>query len=53
MSNITKFNAGIVTSKLAQSKEFYMNVLNFGVTFENDFYLLLHSPNKASQRPWY
>ncbi|MBC8033265.1 MAG: VOC family protein [Chitinophagaceae bacterium] len=39
-----KFNAGIVTNKLAESKAFYTNVLGFGVSFENDFYLLLHSP---------
>lgn len=40
-----KLNAGIITSKLPESKQFYCNVLQFGVTFENDFYLLLHTPN--------
>jgi hypothetical protein len=40
-----KMNAGIVTKKLKESKTFYERVLNFGVTFENDFYLLMHTPN--------
>ena len=44
-----KFNAGIITTRLVESKEFYRKVLNFGVTFENDFYLLLHTPNKKSE----
>lgn len=44
-----KLNAGIITSKLAESKEFYTKFLGFGVTFENDFYLLLHTPNKLSE----
>lgn len=39
-----KLNAGIVTSKLAESKAFYTEVLGMGVTFENEFYLLLHTP---------
>lgn len=40
-----KLNAGIITTKLAESKAFYQNHLGFGVTFENDFYLLMHSPD--------
>ncbi len=44
-----KLNAGIITTRLVESKEFYRKVLNFGVTFENDFYLLLHTPNKKSE----
>ncbi|WP_300489115.1 VOC family protein [Flavobacterium sp.] len=40
-----KFNFGIITTKLAESKAFYTTVLGFGITFENDFYLLLHSPD--------
>lgn len=40
-----KLNSGIITSKLAESKAFYTAVLGFGITFENDFYLLLHTPN--------
>ena len=41
-----KLNAGITTEKIAESKEFYTQILNFGVTFENEFYLLLHTPVK-------
>lgn len=40
-----KLNAGIVTKKIAESKAFYTNNLGFGVIFENDFYLLLHTPD--------
>lgn len=40
-----KLNAGIITTKLAESKDFYQKHLGFGVTFENDFYLLMHSPD--------
>lgn len=44
-----KLNAGIITEKLAESKAFYTNILNFGVTFENEFYLLLHTPNQSAE----
>lgn len=44
-----KLNAGIITSKIKETKEFYVNTLGFGVTFENDFYLLLHTPNHESE----
>ena len=44
-----KINAGIVTNKLAETKAFYQKVLDFGITFENDFYLLLHSPNRQAE----
>ena len=44
-----KLNAGIVTSKLAETKAFYTQALGFGVTFENEFYLLLHTPGGASE----
>ncbi|MFC5410072.1 VOC family protein [Larkinella bovis] len=44
-----KLNAGIITNKLAETKAFYQTVLNFGVTFENDFYLLLHTPNQQAE----
>lgn len=47
--NKMKLNAGIITSKLAESKAFYINILGFGVTFENEFYLLLHTPDKKSE----
>ncbi len=44
-----KLNAGIVTEKLAETKNFYTQILGFGVTFENEFYLLLHTPNHESE----
>jgi catechol 2,3-dioxygenase-like lactoylglutathione lyase family enzyme len=44
-----KLNAGIVTTELEKSKEFYSCVLDFGVTFENDFYLLMHTPNHEAE----
>lgn len=59
-----KLNAGILTEKIAETKKFYTEVLNFGVTFENEFYLLLHTPckefeisfllpNHPSQQPFF
>jgi catechol 2,3-dioxygenase-like lactoylglutathione lyase family enzyme len=47
--NKMKLNAGIVTNKLAETKTFYSTVLGFGVTFENEFYLLMHTPNKEAE----
>ena len=44
-----KLNAGIITEKLAATKEFYMDILGFGVTFENEFYLLMHTPGNTSE----
>lgn len=44
-----KMNAGIVTDKIAETKKFYSEVLGFGVTFENEFYLLMHTPDKKSE----
>src|SRR5690606_22132769 len=44
-----KLNAGIITEKLEETKEFYTNVLGFGVSFENEFYLLMHTPNKSAE----
>lgn len=44
-----KLNAGIITEQLQASKQFYCNVLNFGVSFENDFYVLLHTPNQQAE----
>jgi uncharacterized glyoxalase superfamily protein PhnB len=43
-----KLNAGIITNKLAETKEFYTKWLGFGVKFENDFYLLMHTPDEQS-----
>lgn len=47
--NKMKLNAGVITTKLAESKAFYTNNLGFGVTFENEFYLLLHTPNHEAE----
>lgn len=44
-----KLNAGILTEKLAESKAFYTNYLDFGVTFENEFYLLMHTPDRQAE----
>ncbi|SMO32302.1 Glyoxalase/Bleomycin resistance protein/Dioxygenase superfamily protein [Saccharicrinis carchari] len=47
--NTMKLNAGIITTKLAESKTFYTDNLGFGVTFENEFYLLMHTPNREAE----
>lgn len=44
-----KLNAGIITEKLAETKKFYTDILGFGVSFENEFYILLHTPNQDSE----
>ena len=44
-----KLNAGIITEILAETKTFYTKILGFGVTFENEFYLLLHTPDKSDE----
>ncbi|MGN7785814.1 VOC family protein [Niabella sp. 22666] len=44
-----KLNAGIITEKLPETKIFYTKTLGFGITFENEFYLLLHTPDKAAE----
>lgn len=47
--NAMKLNAGVITDKIAETKKFYTEVLGFGVSFENEFYLLLHTPNKTAE----
>ncbi|MCL6272814.1 VOC family protein [Muricauda sp. 2012CJ35-5] len=44
-----KLNAGIITDKIEETKSFYTNVLDFGISFENDFYLLMHTKDKSAQ----
>lgn len=44
-----KLNAGIVTDKLSETRAFYTEKLGFGVTFENDFYLLMHTPDHQAE----
>ncbi len=43
-----KMNAGVITEKLAESKDFYTKILGFEVTFENEFYLLMHAPGESA-----
>ncbi|MGK6351955.1 VOC family protein [Parapedobacter sp. DT-150] len=44
-----KLNVGIITEKLAETRAFYIETLGFGVTFENEFYLLLHTPDRSAE----
>ncbi|WP_367393196.1 VOC family protein [Lewinella sp. LCG006] len=44
-----KLNAGVITDKLQETKKFYTETLDFGVSFENEFYLLLHTPNHSAE----
>lgn len=44
-----KLNAGIITDKIKESKEFYMKHFGFGITFENEFFLLMHTPNRQAE----
>ncbi|WP_271767070.1 VOC family protein [Aquimarina algiphila] len=44
-----KLNAGIITEKLQETKKFYMKVLDFELSFENEFYLLLHTPDHSAE----
>lgn len=44
-----KLNAGVITDKLQETKKFYMEVLDFGVSFENEFYILLHTPDHSAE----
>lgn len=48
-TNTMKLNAGIITEKIAETKAFYTDVLGFGVSFENEFYLLLHTPDRSAE----
>jgi catechol 2,3-dioxygenase-like lactoylglutathione lyase family enzyme len=40
-----RLNAGILTTKLKETKAFYTKVLDFKIKFENEFYLLFSTPN--------
>lgn len=44
-----KLNAGIITEKIQETKAFYTETLGFGITFENDFYLLMHTPDESAE----
>ncbi len=47
--NEIKLNAAIITEKLVETEAFYTNMLGFGVTLENEFYLLRYTPTKEAQ----
>lgn len=49
ITNEMKLNAGIITDKLQETKRFYTEILDFGISFENEFYLLLHTPNHSAE----
>lgn len=40
-----KLNAGIITTHLGETKKFYQEVLGFGIRFESDWFLLMHTPD--------
>lgn len=44
-----KLNAGTITQNLLETKTFYTQTLDFGVSFENEFYLLLHTPDHSAE----
>jgi len=44
-----KLNAGFITQKLKESKNFYSEILGFELTFENDFYVLMHTPDGQNE----
>ncbi len=48
-TNRMKLNAGIVTARLTETKTFYMDNLGFGLSFGNDFYILLHTPDRSAE----
>ncbi len=44
-----KLNAGIITTKLQETKQFYLQTLNFTVKFENEWFILFQTPNGSDQ----
>ncbi|MES2731979.1 MAG: VOC family protein [Bacteroidota bacterium] len=44
-----KLNAGIITQQLQESKQFYIDVLGFGIVFENEWFALLHTPDHSAE----
>ncbi len=44
-----KMNAGLITSRLTETKRFYQEVFQFGITFENEFFLLMHTPDHTAE----
>ncbi len=43
-----KINGGIITSRLNETKKFYIDVLGFEVKFDADWYCLLHCPDNPN-----
>jgi catechol 2,3-dioxygenase-like lactoylglutathione lyase family enzyme len=43
-----KLNAGIITYKLKETKQFYVEKLGFEIKFESDWFLLLSTPGDKS-----
>lgn len=48
-TKIMKLNAGIITTKLSETKKFYQQVLGFGIRFESDWFILMHTPDGNSE----
>lgn len=48
-SNHMKMNAGFITSRMKETKEFYKHLLGFEIVFENNFYLLMRAPGSTDQ----
>ena len=44
-----KLNAGIVTEKLGITKKFYTEILGFTMKYENEFYLLMQTPDHSAE----
>jgi len=44
-----KLNSGIITEKLKETKDFYTKILGFGITFENEFFILMHTPDESAE----
>lgn len=44
-----KLNAGIITPLIKESKAFYTRTFQFGVVFESEFYLLMHTPDHQAE----
>ncbi len=41
----------VVTSKVAEARDFYVNHLGFQVVFEADWYVQLHAPREGGGKP--
>src|SRR5690554_8212468 len=45
----TQLNATTITEKLQETKKFYTEFMIFGLRYENEFYLLLQTPNQSAE----